>query len=125
MSKYIVYAGRSWKQEFTVLSDDGVTGQTLDPTDTATISIISAGPTGECILDNIPMTVLDESNGLFEVELTAEQTALLKGKYGFQEDNYSPIGTHLGLLQFTLVSGDITTDIPIAVIGAAVCPTIP
>ena len=122
MDKYIIYAGRAWKHNFRVVSDDGVTAEVLDPTDTATLTISTAGATPTCILSNIPMTLLDATNGLFEASLTAEQTVLLKQKVGFQEDGYSAIGNYDGYMEFTLVSGNRQASIIIGVQEIPVCP---
>ena len=115
MSKYLIYAGREWKHKFRVVSDDGVTGEILNPSDTATITISTAGANPECVLSNIPMVLIDAQNGLFEATLTDSETALLTQKVGFQEDGYSPIGNYDGYLAFTLVSGNRGADILIAV----------
>ena len=121
MSKYIIYAGREWKHKFEVVSDDGVTAEVLDPSDTATITISTAGANPECVLSDIPMVLIDTDNGLFEATLTATQTAALTQKVGFQEDGYSPIGNYDGYLEFTLVSGNRSADILIGVKEVPVC----
>ncbi len=120
--RLIVYAGREFKADFTVCSDDGVTPEVLDPTDTATFTVQTSGVNPECILSDIPMVIIDADNGLFELTLAADQTALLNQYVGFQEDNYSPIGNHDGLIDFQLASGNRQAMVTLYVKEVAVCP---
>jgi len=113
--RLILYAGKAFTADFTVVSDDGVTAEVLDPSDTATFSAQTSGVNPESILSNIPMTLIDADNGLFELSLTALQTSEFKQYVGFQEDNYNPIGNHDGYLDFTLVSGDRQATVTISV----------
>ena len=113
--KLIVYAGREFKADFTVVSADGVTGEVLDPTDTATFSAQTSGPNPESILKDVPMTLIDADNGLFELNLTTAQTSVFKQYIGFQEDCFNPICNHTGYLDFILVSGDRQATVSIAV----------
>ena len=122
MSKYIIYTGREWKQKFRVVSDDGITAEVLDPTDTATITILTAGANPTCVIAATDMVLIDADNGLFEAQLTTEQTADLEQKIGFQEDGYGTIGNHDGYLEFTLVSGNRQASILVDVKKVASCP---
>lgn len=122
MSKFIIYAGREFTSDFTVVSSDGITAEILDANDTATITIFTSGPSPECVLDNIAMVLVDVDNGLFELTLTAEQTSLLSQYVGFKEDGYQSIGNYDGYLDFTLVSGNRQAQITISVKEVPVCP---
>ncbi len=113
--KLIVYAGREFKADFTVVSDDGVTGEVLDASDTATFSAQTSGVSPVSILKDVPMTLIDADNGLFELNLTTVQTELFHQYLGFQEDCFSPICNHTGYIDFTLVSGDRQATVSIAV----------
>jgi len=124
MSKFIIYAGRDYTADFTLVSNDGTTPQKLNTIDTGTITIFSSGPEGECILSNISLNLTDKDNGLFTVFLTAEQTAKLAQKLGFEEDSYSPIGNYEGFLDFNLVSGNRQALIQINVKEVPSCPIV-
>ena len=121
MSKFIIYSGKEWKHKFKIVSDDGINPEQLDVNDTATITISTSGANPECVLANVPMVLLDVQNGLFEVQLTADQTRLLKQFVGFQEDGFPPIGNYDGVLDFILVSGNRQSDITIGVKEVPVC----
>jgi len=123
MSQFVIYAGKAFSNDFEIVSSDGLTPEVLDPSDTGTITIQTSGPNPECILDAIPMTLIDTDNGLFEMSLTAEQTALLSQYVGFKEDGFKPIGNYEGLLDFTLVSGNKQAMITISVKSIATCQT--
>ncbi len=122
--KLKIYAGRVFTSTFTVVSDDGVTGVVLDPADTATFSIDSAGPSPVCMLAPVAMTIVDADNGMFEVSLTAEQTSELTQELGGQEDGYSPLNTYTAFLDFTLVSGNRQAKCALYVVETAVCPVV-
>jgi len=113
--KFIIYAGRDFKADFTVVSGDGTTPEVLDPADTATFSAQTSGDNPVAILTDIPMTLIDADNGMFELTLTAAQTSEFKQYLGFQEDGYGTIGNNTGYLDFTLVSGDRQATINIGV----------
>ena len=113
--RLIIYAGRSFSCDFTVVSDDGVTAEVLDPSDTATFSAQTSGTNPVSIIKDEPMTLIDADNGLFELTLTAEQTALFSQYVGFQEDCFQPICNNMGFIDFTLVSGNRQATVSIAV----------
>ncbi len=113
--RLILYAGRDFKADFTVVSSDGVTAEVLDASDTATFSAQTAGVEPVSILSDIPMTLIDADNGLFELNLTADQTILFEQYVGFQEDQYKPIGNHDGYVDFQLVSGNRQATVTISV----------
>ncbi len=113
--KLIIYAGREFKADFTVVSDDGVTAEVLDASDTATFSAQTSGVAPVNILTDIPMTLIDADNGLFELTLTPEQTTLFSQYVGFQEDCFQPICNNMGFIDFTLVSGNRQATVTIAV----------
>ena len=112
---FIIYAGREVVNDFEVVSDDGLTGQKLDLTDTATFTVSTTGVNPVCVLNNIPMVLIDADNGIFELTLTSAQTSLLEPYLGFMEDEYAPIANYEGYLEFTLVSGNKSATIPIRV----------
>ncbi len=118
----IIYAGKAFAADFTVVSDDGVTGEQLDPSDTGIFDIVTSGPNPTCVLSGIAMTIIDADNGVFELTLTADETALLSQNVGFKEDKYSPLSNYLGFMNFTLVSGDrqATVDIYVKEIPSCV-----
>ena len=111
----IIYAGREFKADFTIVSSDGITAEVLDPSDTATFSAQTSGANPESIVKDIPMTLIDADNGLFELSLTAEQTESFKQYVGFQEDCFLPICNHTGYLDFILVSGNQQSTVSISV----------
>ena len=113
--KLIIYAGQAFSADFIVVSDDGTTGQELDPSDYGTFEVHSTGPEAKIVIPPVPMTVVDTTNGTFNIALTAEQTSLLSPELGFQEDHYSPISNYLGYLDFTLVSGNRQATVPVYV----------
>ena len=125
MSKFEIHAGREFSSDFTVVSSDGVTGEILDPLDTATFSLVTSGEDPTCVLDKIAMTIIDAPNGVFNLSLTAEQTAGLSQDIGFQEDRYPTISNYLGYLDFTLVSGNRQATIDVFVKAVPACPAIP
>ncbi len=118
MSQFLIYAGRKFQADFTVVSDDGVTGEQLDPSDTATMSINTVGEDPVCVIAEVPMVIVDLDNGVFELTLTAEQTALLNQCVGFKEDNFAPMGNYTGFMEFNLVSGYRQAHITVEVIEA-------
>ena len=124
MSKFIIYSGREFKSDFTVVSDDGLTPEELDAADTATITISTNGLDPTCVLSDIPMVMIDAANGLFELTLTVEQTTLLKQDLGFKEDKFASLDNYTGYLDFTLVSGNRQATIDISVKEVPVCQII-
>ena len=122
MSKFEIFAGRAFSADFTVVSSDGITGEVLDPTDTATFTLQTSGVNPVCTLDAIPMTVVDADNGLFNLTLTAEQTATLSQDIGFKEDKYPTLSNYTGFMDFILVSGNRQATIDVYVKEVAVCP---
>jgi len=115
MAQFVIYAGRDFTADFTVVSSDGVTPEVLDPGDTGSMSIVTAGGNPKAIINDIPMTLIDADNGLFELTMTAEETSLLEDYVGFQEDGYSPIGNYDGYLEFNLKSGNRSATIVVRV----------
>ena len=113
--KLEIYAGREFSADFTVTSADGVTGEQLDPTDTAAFTLSSNGVSPVCVIDSHAMTPIDEANGIFNLTLTSLQTADLKQDIGFKEDRYSTVSNYTGFMDFTLVSGDRQASVPIFV----------
>ena len=124
MSKFIIYAGREFKSDFTVVSSDGTTPEQLSDLDTATITISTSGENPECIIDKKDLVLIDKDNGLFELTLDVSETLLLKQNLGFQEDDYSPIGNYNGFLDFILKSGNRQAMITISVQEVGSCPII-
>ena len=103
--RFTIYAGSPSSDDFTVISSNGITGQLLTPGDTATAKIITKDTFPVCILDNLPLTIIDLDNGVFNLSLTAEQTVLLEPKIGLEEDGYNPRASHELYLDFNLASG--------------------
>ena len=104
--KFEIIIGKTYTADFQVVSDDGMTPEELAPTDTATFTLSTAGAVNETIIDAHPMTLTDAANGKFEVSLSEAQTALLTQSVGFAEDRYPTFATYIGLVDFTLVSGN-------------------
>ena len=125
MSKLEIHAGRPFSCDFTVISSDGVTGEVLDPTDTGTFSLTTSGVTPTCVLDLIPMTIVDAPNGVFNLSLTAAQTSPLTQDVGFKEDKYNTLSNYLGYLDFDLVSGSRQATVDVFVRQVPSCPAIP
>ena len=115
MSKLEIISGLAFDADFTILSSDGLTPEVLNPADTARFSVYSAGDDTSCVITNVAMTIADAANGLFNLQLTAEQTKLLSQYIGFREDRYSTIGNYMGVIDATLVSGNRTATIPVFV----------
>ena len=113
--KFEIIAGREFTADFTVVSSDGVTGEVLDPTDTATFTVTTKGLNPTTVLDSVPMTITDINNGLFTVTLTPVQTALLEQEIGFKEDRYPTISNYDGVVDFKLASKDRAATIDIFV----------
>lgn len=104
--KIEIFSGKSFSADFTVVSDDGVTGEELSDTDTASITIMSNGTNSECIHEGLPLTIVDKSNGVFNLTMTAAQTNLLHQDVGFKEDRYPTLSNYSGYLDFNLASGN-------------------
>lgn len=104
--KLEILIGKDYSADFTVVSDDGITGQVLDPTDSATFSLSSTGPVPVQIIAPIIMTITDIDNGRFNVLIPAAITATLSQDIGFKEDKYPTVSNYVGILDFTLASGN-------------------
>jgi len=115
MSKFEIHSGKPFSVDFTVVSSGGVTGEVLDPTDTATFDLVTNGSNPTCVLGDLPMTIVDADNGVFNLSLTAEQTTLLSQDIGFKEDKYSTLSNYLGYMSFNLVSGDRAATVDVYV----------
>ena len=113
--KLEVIVGQEFTADFTVISDDGVTGEILDPSDTATFTVSTSGISPVCTIPPVDMTIVDADNGLFSVTLTKEQTSLLVQEVGFAEDDYPTQSNYIALLDFTLVSGNRPATMPLYV----------
>ena len=125
MSKFEIHSGKPFSADFTVVSSDGVTGEQLDPTDTATFDSVTNGVNPTCVLSGIPMTIVDADNGTFNLSLTAEQTTTLSQDIGFKEDKYSTLSNYLGYISFVLVSGDRAATVDVYVRSIPACPVTP
>ncbi len=121
--RLVIYAGQLFSADFTVVSGDGVTGETLLPGDTGTFSVIKSGLDAECVIGPVSMTIIEYDNGLFNVELSIEQTSLLTTVLGGEEDQFSSISNYNGYLNFTLEAGDRQATVPIYVEEVPTCPT--
>ena len=121
MSKLEIHSGKPFSADFTVVSSDGVTGEVLDPADTATFDIVTNGNTPTCILSNIPMTIIDAPNGVFNLTLTEAETTLLSQDIGFREDRYPTLSNYLGYMSFVLVSGDRAATVDVFVKEVPAC----
>ena len=119
--KLEIIKGLEYNADFTVVSDDGLTPQVLDPTDTATFSLSTKGHDSECVLSNVSMTLKDEDTGLFSLTLTPEQTALLNTEIGFAEDKYPTRSNYNGSLDFKLTSGNRTASVDMYVKDIGTC----
>jgi len=122
MSKMEIYSNREWSSDITIISDDGVTGVELDPSDSGTFMVQSSGISPVCIIEPVAMSIIDAPNGIMNITLTAEQTALLEQDVGFAEDRYPTQNTYLGVMTFTLVSGNREATAPLYVRETAICP---
>jgi hypothetical protein len=118
--KLEIYTGREFSADFTVVSDDGVTGIVLDPSDSATLTISSNGYNPQVILNEVAMTIVDADNGLFNITLTPEQTELLDQKIGFEEDQYNTLSNYSGFIDFKLASGNRQAAIDLYVKGVGI-----
>lgn len=98
--KLEIIIGTNFSADFTLVSKDGVTGVELQPSDTATFTLTTNGYTNTEILSDIPLTIVDAANGIFNLTLTDEQTALLEQKIGFEEDHYYSRSNYNGRLDF-------------------------
>jgi len=125
MSKMEIYAGLPWSSDITIISDDGLTGEQLDPADTGTFMIQTAGISPQCVIEPTAMTIVDADNGIMNITLTAEQTALLEQDVGFAEDLHPTQSLYKGIMSFTLVSGNRDAMADIYVRETAVCPVNP
>ncbi len=123
--KLEIHSGKPFSADFTVVSSDGVTGEQLDPSDTATFELVTNGANPTCILSNIAMTIVDAPNGTFNLSLTAEQTILLDQDIAFKEDKYPTLSNYLGYISFTLVSGDRAATVDVYVRSIPSCPVTP
>ncbi len=121
MSRFIIYSGRDFSADFTVISSDGVTGEELVLSDKGYFSIVTSGVNKTCVMDRIPMTIIDAPNGVFELNLDKTQTALLSEYTGFLEDPGSSVGNYEGFLDFELDSGDRQAMITVYVKDAPSC----
>ena len=122
--KLKLYTNKEFSTNFTVISDDGVTGLVLDPTDTATFTVSSAGPNPTCVIQPVAMTIVDADNGLWNVTIPATDTTGLVQEIGGQEDSFNPLNTYTGFLDFILVSGNRQATCPLFIIETGLCPVI-
>lgn len=113
--KLEIIKGKDWTADFTVVSDNGLTAQVLDLSDTATISIATTGNNPSVVISNVSMTIQDKDNGRFTVTVPAAQTSLLSSSIGFKEDKYPTVANYVGILDFNLVSGDRTATVDLFV----------
>ena len=102
--KLTIYAGQIFSTDFIVVSDDGVTGEGLGNGSTGEFSVHSTGANPECILGPISMSIVDPTNGTFNIELSADQTSVLSAVIGGEEDHFSPISNYIGFLSFQIAS---------------------
>ena len=116
-----IHAGRKWSTDMTIISDDGATGEILNPNDTGTFMVQSVGDNPTCIIPPVQMTIIDLNNGLFNITLSKEQTALLIQDVAFAEDKYQPQNSYLGVMEFILDAGDRGATVPLYVIEVAEC----
>lgn len=119
--KIEIISGKDFTADFTVISSDGLTGEVLDPSDTATISIHTSGSNATCIISPISMVIKDAANGLFTVTIPAIETSKLISQIGFAEDNYPTQGNYKAILSFLLISGNRDAVVPVFVIGVGEC----
>ena len=122
MSKLTIYAGKEFSADFTVVSDDGVTGIILEDSDTGTFDLLSNGNNPTCVIGGIPMTITDKDNGVFNLTLTADQTSVLSQDICFKEDKYATLSNYKGMLDFKLAAGDRQATIDIYVEETPTCP---
>jgi len=120
-----VYAGQEFSADFTVVDDSGVVGQALDPSDTATFSIVSAGVNAACVVGPVAMAIVDSANGRFNIKLTSDQTKELTTVLGGQEDHFNPLSNYKGYMDFKLVSGDRQATVDLYVEMVLECQTAP
>ena len=113
--KLTIIAGLPFNADFTVLSTDGMTPVYLDPEDSATFTLSTAGVNPTVVIDAVAMVVVDYENGLFTINLDASQTMGLEQEVGFAEDKYPTQNKYKAILQFNLVSGDRDATMPIYV----------
>ncbi len=116
--KLEITSNRDFTVDFTVISSDGTTPELLDPTDTATIEIQTAGLGTTSVIPQLPIQIKDINNGLFTTTIDKSLTGLLDSDIGFAEDNYPTQGNYKALLTFTLVSGNRDATMPVYVIEA-------
>ena len=119
--KLIIYTNQKFSADFTVVSSDGFTGEVLEPEDTATFKLVTKGPNSKCVIDNVPLTIVDINNGVFNLTLTPEQTASLSSKPGFEEDKFIPMDNYVGYLEFNLSTGNRQATVDIAVEEIPTC----
>ena len=116
-----IIAGLPFSNLFTIVSEDGMTGEVLSSTDTGVMSISTVGLTPECVIQNMSMTIDDADNGVFKLDMTAQQTSLLVPEVGFAEDGYKGMTNYVGTMEFTLASGNRVAEVPISVSGSGLC----
>ena len=121
MSKFEILAGLPFESLVLILSDDGMTGEVLQPTDTATFAIYESAGSQACVLAPVNMPIYDANNGQFELKLTADQTSPLEQYVGFQEDLYKSLSQYTGVIACTLSAGNRTVTVPVYVKKIASC----
>ena len=119
-----IYSGLPWNSDIAIVSDDGLTGEQLDPADTGTFMIQTAGVSPQCVIEPTAMTIVDADNGIMNITLTAAQTALLSQDVAFAEDHFPSQSLYKAIVSFTLVSGNRDAMSDIYVRETAVCPTV-
>lgn len=124
MSNFIIYAGRDFQADFTVISSDGSTGEPIITGDTIAFSILTSGSNPTCVVSDVALVAQDTANGVWTLSLTATQTGLLTQYIGFREDNFQPIGNYNGFLDMTLSVGNRQAMVSISVVETPQCPIV-
>lgn len=120
MAKLEIFTNKEFSVDFTVVSDDGSTGEPLDPSDTASFTLSTRGQNPKVSLGNIPLTIVDALNGIFNLTLTASQTSGLIQDIGFKEDKYNTLSNYAGFIDFILVSGNRQAKLDIFIVNTGI-----
>jgi len=118
-----ILQGEEFSNLFTIISDDGVTGEVLSSSDSGKMKISTVGDNATCIIDYISMTQEDANNGIFKVTIPASETRKLSSTVGFPEDKYKSMENYKATMVFTLASRptSIIVENMISVVGGTEC----
>ena len=108
--RFVIPKGQVFYCEFTVKEPGESTPMDLTGA-TGTFTLITIGENPCIAVEATSIAVVDATNGIISISLTAEQTADLVGRKGFAEDGYPLIPTYRGSLEIHTTE-EIFVDIP-------------